>query len=142
MKTTQSQSELLFESKKAKIYLNPETCTLELMWTKNADKEDYKSVSYKGLELLKEYRLANWLSGIKNNDVIDDELSLWLQEEIIPRAVSYGLKKVAIVMEKDAFDKYYSNFIYNNSERTGIEYLQFFDTKDKADAWLLSNHKL
>lgn len=125
---------LLLEHEKASLKFNEDTKSIELVWKKKQDFETYKMMFNKGLEALKANRATGWLSDIRNQGIVGPENATWVQKEIVPKAVAAGLKKIAVVMDKDVFKEYYVNKIKNGSEANGI--MQYFDTESAANAWL------
>lgn len=125
---------LLFEHKKATLHFNEETNAIELSWKKIQDEETYKLMFSKGVEFLTEYKATKWLSDIRKQGVVGPQSSKWLQEVIIPKAVSLGLRKVAIVTDPDVFKKLYVDNLKKGS--TQSEFMKHFDSIDSANAWL------
>jgi hypothetical protein len=124
---------LLIEHEKANLQFNEETNTIELIWKKFQDEATYKMMFTKGIEYLKEYKATGWLSDIRNEGVVGPGTSAWLQNEIIPKAISYGLKKIAVIMEPDIFKEFY---VKNIEKITENKMMQYFDSLEKANEWL------
>ncbi len=124
---------ILFESEKADLRYNEETNTIELIWKKYQDEETYKDVFTKGLGFLKECNATGWLSDIRQEGVVNPTNSDWLKTEIIPEAVRSGLKKIAVIMEKDVFKSFYVKGISKSLEKNIIQY---FDDPTEANEWL------
>lgn len=125
---------VLFEHEKAVIKFNEEVNSIELHWKNTQDVETYKLLFLKILDFIKEYKTPNFLSDIRKEGVVGAESSKWVQTEIIPKAFSYGLKKIAIVMDEDVFKKFY---IKNIEKAAGSEHLKYFDKEASANEWLL-----
>ena len=126
----------LIETDKAEIRYNPQTNAIELIWKSYVDVATYKTMFIKGVEYLKEYGATAWLSDICNEGVVGPEYSKWLQNEIIPKAISFGLKRIAVVMDSDIFKKFYVKNIETNLTRSGRQMMQYFDSIEEANAWL------
>lgn len=124
---------LLFEHEKANLNFNEETNAIELIWKKVHDEETYKMLFTKGLAFLKEYKATAWLSDIRKEGIVGPGTSKWMQREIMPKAVSYGLKKGAIVMDPDVFKEFYLKNIEKSVE---IQFMKHFDTMEAANNWL------
>ncbi len=126
----------LMETDKAVVRYNPQTEAIELIWKKYADAASYQELFVKGVEYLKEYQAKAWLSDIRNEGVVGPEYSRWLQTEIIPKAISYGLKRIAVIMDADVFKKFYVRNIETGLSQKGQNMMQYFDSMDEANAWL------
>lgn len=126
---------LLLEHDKADLRFNEETNSIELIWKKYQDDATYRLMFTKGVEFLKEYGATGWLSDIRKEGIVGPATSSWMQKEILPKAISYGLKRVAIVMDADVFKEFYVKNIERNAAQ-GI--MKYFDDVKDANEWLKS----
>lgn len=126
----------LLSNEKADLLYNPDTNSIELIWKKYQDDQTYKLMFNKGVECLKEFGATGWLSDIRQEGVVGPASSRWLQQTIIPQAISYGLKKIAIVMDSDVFKKFY---VQNIEKQTSHQLIKHFDSLSTAQAWLREN---
>ena len=124
---------LLFEHEKAFLQYNEEVNSVELIWKKFQDPETYQLMFKKGVEFIKEYKATGFLSDIRNEGVVSPDSSKWLQQVIMPKAISYGLKKIAVVMNSDVFKEFYIKGIQKSAEK---EMMQYFDSVEAANVWL------
>ena len=124
---------LLIENERANLYFNEETNTIELIWKNFQNEEVYKLMFTRGIEYLKEFGGTGWLSDIRKEGVVGPAISAWLQTEIIPKAISYGLTKIAVVMEKDVFKEFYVKGI---EKEVGTATIKYFDSTENANEWL------
>jgi hypothetical protein len=126
----------LFEHDKAVISYDPSSKSIDLIWKKVQDEATYKLMYAKGIEFMKEYNVTNWFSDIRHQGVVGPSASKWLQEVIIPKAVGAGLKKIAVVMDADVFQKFY---IDNINKKSASQLVRNFKSKEEAKAWLSEN---
>lgn len=126
----------LFDHEKASLFYNEETNAIVLIWKGVHSDEIYKLMFTKGLAHLQELNATCWLSDIRKEGIVSPANSKWLQEEILPKAVAQGLKKVAIVMDKDAFKKFYVDNIKKEASKTSL--MHYFGAVDDANKWLLA----
>ena len=124
---------VLFNHEKAVLRYNEETNSIELIWKKFQDEATYKLMFIKGVEALRETKATGWLSDIRNEGVVGPATSKWMQEEILPKAISYGLKRIAVVMETDIFKEFYVN---NIKKKAGTDKMRYFDSIESANEWL------
>ncbi|NJN25481.1 MAG: hypothetical protein HC819_05710 [Cyclobacteriaceae bacterium] len=123
----------LLEHEKALLKYNHETNAIELIWKQYHDEDTYRLMFSRGVDFLKVYRATAWLSDTRNEGEVDSESSDWLHKEIIPKAISYGLKKIAVVIDQK---KYKMSDVNNLSPITGKEVMQYFDSIESANEWL------
>lgn len=124
---------VLFNHEKAVLQYNEDTNAIELIWKKFQDEATYKLMFTKGVEALKEKKATGWLSDIRNEGVVGPATSKWMQETILPKAIAYGLKKIAVVMDADIFKEFYLSNIKKN---TGNAMMRHFDSFESANNWL------
>jgi hypothetical protein len=104
-----------------------------LIWKKYQDEATYKMFFTKGAEAIAEFKASGWLSDIRKEGVVGTSLSSWMQQEILPKAMKNGLKKIAVVMDADIFKEFYVDSIKKN---TGNEMMRYFDSVESANEWL------
>lgn len=124
---------VLLEHEKATLQFNQETNSIELIWKKFQDDATYKLMFTTGVEQLRQFGAAGWLSDIRKEGVVGPLTSQWMQKEILPKAISYGLKQIAIVMDADVFSQFYVKNIESNT--TG-GLMKYFDSPELARNWL------
>lgn len=127
---------VLIETEKAEIRFNSQTNAIELIWKTYADPASYKALFTNGVEYLKEFGATAWLSDIRNEGVVGPEHSKWLHGEIIPKAISFGLRRIAVVLDSDVFKKFYIKNIETNMTQKGQNLMQYFNSTEEANAWL------
>jgi hypothetical protein len=85
------------------------------------------------------------LSDISKQGIINPENRKWFEKEMMPQAVSAGLKRAAIVTSGNAFKLYYINLILSAVNKFPIT-TKLFNKRDEAIAWLdtfaVSTHTL
>ncbi|MBT30681.1 MAG: hypothetical protein CMO01_13560 [Thalassobius sp.] len=124
---------LLIEHERADLSFNEDTNTIELVWKKFQNEEVYKMMFTKGIEHLQELGATGWLSDIRKEGVVGPATSTWLQTEIIPKAIAFGLSKIAVVMDKDVFKDFYVKGI---EKTVGTCTMKYFDSTEEANKWL------
>lgn len=124
---------VLFDHEKAVLKFNKETNSVELIWKQMQDESTYKLMFTNGLEAIKETGATGWMSDIRKEGVVGPALSNWMQKEILPKAISYGLKRIAVVMDSDVFKQFYVN---NIRKTTGNEIMKYFGSEHEARKWL------
>lgn len=126
---------MLLEMEKADLRYNEETNAIELIWKKVHDEMNYKTAFTRGIEFLKEYKATRWLSDIRNEGVVSPANSKWMQEEMLPKAISYGLKKIAAVLKADVFQEFYVKNISKQAAKSN-QLMKYFDSIEDANKWL------
>jgi hypothetical protein len=126
---------ILHETDNALLQYNEDTNAIELIWKKFQDEVTYRMMFTKGIEYLKEQKATGWLSDIRKEGVVGPIQSKWLQEEIIPKAISYGLKKIAVVMDSDVFKRVYVKSI-EKAVHEASDNMHYFYSIEDANQWL------
>lgn len=127
---------IIFENEKVALRFNHYTNAVEMIWKQHQDTETYKMIFTKALESIKYYRAIAFFSDIRKEGVVGPESSKWVQEEIMQKAFSYGMKKVAVVMDSDIFKKFY---IQNLEKAAKSDSLKYFDSVEAANKWILED---
>lgn len=128
---------MLLEMEKADLRYNEETNAIELIWKKRHDEETYKTAFTKGLEFIEEYKATGWLSDIRNEGIVSPANSQWMQEEILPKAINLGLKRIAAVLKADVFQEFYVKNVTKQAQKSN-QLMKYFDNIEDANKWLTS----
>ncbi len=130
---------ILHENDYSKVYFDTDLNAGIIDWKdKKLSSEEYRSAFNKLLEYTKDKNIfVNYLADTRLQSVISPEDRKWFQNNIIPEAITHGLKRGAVIISGNAFKKFYMNMIIKGSKMFPIE-IKMFDNQDKAKAWLKS----
>lgn len=106
-----------------------------LIWDGNPNVEEYKKPFTAMIDFGKNHPVDSMLSDISNQGIINPENRKWFEKEMMPQAVSAGLKQAAIVTNGNAFKMYYINIILSAVKKFPIT-TKLFNKRDDALAWL------
>ncbi|UII28160.1 STAS/SEC14 domain-containing protein [Fulvivirga maritima] len=120
----------------ASIVFEKDMNAIVVVWKKIPSEEIYKGVFSQAVIELNSKGADKWLSDIRKQGVVGPSNTKWLQEEILPRAVKAGLRKIAIVVEKDIFKKFYIDNVKTTMSETAE--MHYFDNDEEARKWLNS----
>lgn len=120
----------------ALVQLNEENYTVEITWKKYATGAQYRHVIELAYEAIVLEGATKWLSDSTNAGVVSYTEQAWLQEVMIPKGIKSGLKKVAIVVSQNIFNKIYLDNIKENLTQFSTNY---FDNIDDAHKWLATD---
>lgn len=129
---------VLLDLDKAELRFNEETNAIELIWKKMHDETTYKTAFTKGLEFMLEHKATRWLSDIRNEGIVSPANAQWMQQEIMPKAISYGLKKIAAVIKPDVFQEFYVKNVTREAKKSN-QIMQYFDNYEDANKWLIED---
>lgn len=125
------------------LHIDSEESIAVMQWLGLAKADDYRKGWEAFSELLEEEKNTLWLFDFQKGKVVDIKDQKWTTGEWIPSAMETldetGLKKVAVILSKDIFNKVAVRVIMGalsqESEDTEIAY---FDSKDDAMDWLMT----
>jgi len=131
--------DIIFDSKCAQIYYEHDNKLLVIIWKRVVLSDEYKQAFSIVLDAVKKYNAPLFLSDTRLQGAIGPDDRIWLETEMIPQALSAGLKYSATVLPKDAFKKYYLTKIKDQSKKSGMTGFELFEDFDEARMWLLSD---
>jgi len=116
-----------------KVYL------LKIKWKpyKNLTIAQYQDVFTKSLDFHEKNKVLYFLSDISEQGILSPEFRKWFQNEAMPKAISNGLKKAAVIFCGNVFKKYYLNNILDTTKKFGITF-KFFGEEKEATEWLVN----
>jgi hypothetical protein len=117
----------------------PELSLIMIVWKGKFTYDEYKDAFIKGLDFQMNsgVKVSNFLSDIRNQGVVNPDSRKWFEQNALPRAVSQGLKRAAVVFDGNVFKKYYINIILQATNKFKLPF-KFFSSTEDAVAWLKS----
>lgn len=135
----------VFNAPYATVTYNTEKRFMLLVWNGSPNTEEYKQPFLTMISYGKQYPVDSMLSDISNQGIINPENRKWFEKEMMPQAVSAGLKRAAIVTSGNAFKLYYINLILSAVNKFPIV-TKLFNKREEAITWLdsfpVSTHAL
>jgi hypothetical protein len=113
------------------------TRTVIMEWKMFVDGEAFRNGLNTGLELLVEKGASHWLADLRNLGVITPDDQKWSNEVWFPKAVSKGIRVMAIVVPKSTIAGMSVDAIMKKAElnnRTLVTH--YFDNVFDAREWL------
>ncbi|UII22454.1 STAS/SEC14 domain-containing protein [Fulvivirga ligni] len=107
---------------------------VHVVWKKIPTEGMYREIFTGALNAIIDNKANKWISDIRKQGVVGPSNAKWLREEILPKAIQAGLNKIAIVVEKDVFKKFYIDNVKTIMSATAE--MQYFDSEDEARKWL------
>lgn len=107
---------------------------VHVVWKKIPSNDMYKDIFTTALNTIIDKKANKWISDIRKQGVVGPSNAKWLKEEILPKAIQAGLNKIAIVVEKDVFKKFYIDNVKTIMSATAE--MQYFDSEEEARKWL------
>jgi hypothetical protein len=88
-----------------------------------------------GVDLLKQHQAIKWLSDNRDIDPHDEEVTAWINDDWLPRAVQAGWKYWALVVPHDIKARMNMTEFVNSFYHHGIR-VMVFSQLDEAMEWL------
>ncbi|TAF67440.1 MAG: hypothetical protein EAZ55_03755 [Cytophagales bacterium] len=118
-----------------------EESVANMEWLGLAKTEAYRTGMEQFLKLLEEHKSTLWLLNYAQGKVIDIKDQKWTTEEWLPVAlnhIDHNLKKVAIILSQDIFNKVAVRLISGQIEQNSTAEIAYFENKSDAIDWLLT----
>ena len=116
------------------------TRSVIMEWKMFVDGDGFRDGLNTGLELLVEKRASRWLADLRKLEVVTADDQKWSNEDWFPRAISAGIKAMAIVVPKSTIAAMSVDAIMKKAElqnRTLVTH--YFDNVFDAREWLREN---
>ena len=133
------ESIVIFKDDIALIEHYPFIEALFIDWKANPNFEQYFRIFTVCLEYQQNCSnpIVNFMSDIKMQGFVGVEARKWFERVALPRAVSQGLKRAAVIYDGSIFKKYYLKIILYASRRHNLT-LKLFTKEDEALNWISS----
>jgi signal transduction histidine kinase len=131
------QQQVLYDSAYARIYYDATINCTGVVWNGPVSSEQYRGVFLKCLEFVKTYSTPNYVADLTNQGYINRDDQMWMFQNIMPDAATYGLRKIAAISpdRSDPKVKEYLNGISYTLNKLGIEQ-EFFISHEEAISWI------
>jgi hypothetical protein len=83
----------------------------KIVWNGAPNFDEYKKPFMHLLNVAKSKPVENVLSDITHQGVISVDNRNWFEKEILPKAISVGMQRIAVVTSDNPFKKYYINML-------------------------------
>ena len=130
-------NEIVFQASYATVSYDAAKQLMVLIWNGSPSTEEYKVPFQKMLQYSETHPTEAMISDISNQGIINPDNRKWFEKEMMPKAVTAGLKRAAIVTNGNAFKMYYINIILSAVNKFPITTKLFNKQKD-AFEWLES----
>ena len=107
---------------------------LELNWKQRAPEQEYKDVFNHAIETGRTNNVDFFLSDIRNSGAVSIGNLQWLKNNVVPKAVEYGVLKVALIINDELFKKIYADSIRESIHKNKI-LIDFFSLDEEALNW-------
>jgi hypothetical protein len=131
--------EKYFDNQFCKIEFKNENSCLYHSWkpaTKSAGWNEIKAAFLKYVEIIQSNKPQNIVVDERDmGHVFDVDEQKWIDNEMMPKILSSGLKKLAIVKSKDGFVELATELMMGEKNASKI-YLKFVQSIDEANTWI------
>ena len=110
-------SELVFDTESALMTYSKMDYTVELIWKKNVNSEEFRHTYSEGLGFANKNKVQFFLSDMRKEGLVALDDVKWLTREVIAKAANIGVKRIALVNE----DELIFSTIYAESLKKRIE---------------------
>ena len=125
---------ILLNTDYAQLELLAKDHLLKLKWHRLVSPDEYKKIFISGLDIIKKNKVKYFLSDIRKQGTVNIDEINWLRDEIFPKALKYGLLKVALVIDEKLYTNIYADNIKKNVVSSSIP-IEFFYNEEAAIAW-------
>lgn len=130
-----NNDKIIYETDIAVVSYSRERSLVKTVWhSRKLTFDEYKEPFMAAIEFQKHVRVENYISDIRDQNIISPEFRKWFQTEILPIAYAAGIKRSAIIFNGNVFKKYYLNNILNSVKKFGAP-IKFFGTLEEALQW-------
>lgn len=128
-------NEILSDSNYALLTYDKDRNLLELIWKSSCPCEDYRKIFNDVITRGKSKSIHFFLSDIRYEGVVPMDNLRWLRKNIIPQASTLGIKKIAIILNKELFARIYTDLLMKHIKKNNMNMKTFFNKED-ALKWL------
>lgn len=109
----------------------------KIVWHEPLTPEEYKKPFLALIDLAKKGNsVTRFLSDIRNQGLVTPETRKWFEKEMIPAAVTNGLKRATVISGSNVFKTYYINLILSSVNKFNLPF-KIFNDEERAIEFLM-----
>lgn len=132
-----NNEQTLLDTRYAEVIFVPGKKLIRVTWKGEVKSEEYRHTFHKTLECGEKNVVENFISDITRQKIISPEDRKWFETDVLPKAISVGLKRGCVVYDGNIFKKYYLTHIMNSTKDFGLPF-KFAGSMDEALNWIES----
>ncbi|RLD42599.1 MAG: hypothetical protein DRI86_11350, partial [Bacteroidetes bacterium] len=110
--------DIIYKTDIAVVSYSKERKLVTTVWhSKKLKFKEYQEPFLAAIEFQKKTFVTNYISDIREQNIIPPDFRKWFQTEILPKAYAAGVKRSAIIFNGNIFKKYYLNNIMNSVKK-------------------------
>lgn len=120
------------------ISYDPSVKCVNMQWKSFAHGDDFRNGLDEGLNLIKAKSASRWLADLRDLGTVTQKDQEWSNNDWFPRAVTQGIRKMAIIMPKSTLSSMSVKNIMTKVDGINIE-TNYFSSTDEAKKWLAAD---
>lgn len=125
----------ILDNESARLLFNEPLNSVEVYWKGHIKSDKYKGIMQTAYDTIIKYEATQWLSDMTHAGVTSPEYQQWVKNEFIPKCAETGLKRVAVVLAKDVFARFYVDKVKASLGENDL-LNERFKTREEAHEWL------
>lgn len=129
--------QFLMDESFGEVFFDATMNVMGIRWHRAVNSNEYRKVLGCALDFMKEQKAPNWLLDLSKRGLISDEDQSWALTDVLPTTFKLGLKRLAVVSEKDLNPATHQFYEKNTAvlEKYGIK-VSIFQSSYEAELWL------
>lgn len=131
--------EVYFASAAVKLSYDKEILLGKAVWQGFQSSNEFRENGMRSLQLIREQGLVRWLANQRDMRAIRQLDLNWVVAELMPSLIASPLRRMAIVVSADIFNKMAMEQLFKRAGNLGDLIIKEFDSEDIAREWLLQS---
>jgi hypothetical protein len=127
-------AKVVYDSDFALLTYFKEDKLVELIWKCNYPDPEYRDVFKKAVEIATNNKVDCFLSDLRKGGAVSLNNFQWLKNNIVPKAVELGIKKIGLILNDELFIKIYADSIRSSIVKNKIS-INYFNDREDAINW-------
>ncbi len=119
------------------VFYDSDLDAVVMEWNGYSTSQQFRQGTELMLNMLIKHNAHKVLANVKDMTIVGREDQIWVEEDFLPRAISFGFKELAIIRPDHYFNKVAMETISYKVDKEKLS-IMFFDNLSEAIAWLVS----
>lgn len=109
---------------------------IKVQWNSETDSFEYRKMFQAIVEFAKDKKVKYIISDIRREGLVSIDNVKWLEEEVLKKAIKFGIEKIALICDENIFASVYADTVKRKLLNSPIK-VQLFSDLASAKNWLV-----
>lgn len=128
---------IIYDSDLVTVNYFSEEKLIKVHWNNETDSFEYRKMFQSIVEFAQDKKVKYIISDIRREGLVSVDDVKWLEEEVLKKAIKFGVEKIALICDENIFAGVYADTVKRKLLKSPIK-VQLFSDLASAKIWLVA----